>query len=135
MRIRKIVTTGLVASGLVLFGAGNAWAASPTFNHSTTGGRFTGNYQFLPTGVSRGGFHFWGLLDDTTRDSNAMKVEVRVVGYPAKKYYAPRDADKYMDYTLTDPQATRVDYARAKVCRDRGSLLADNCSTEITYRR
>ena len=133
MQLKSAVTAGVVALGII--GAGAGGAAAGAFTHSTTGGNINGNYQFLPRGTVQGAFNWWGTVDDTSNEGNAMKMQVRVEGYGYNTYRNPVDTDKYWDQYLYDGAAQTTNIARAKICRDRGSLYPDNCSAEKTYYR
>lgn len=134
MTLRRILRTAGIAVGLIAVGMGSASAGA--FTHSTTGVSINGTYEFQPQSVSQGAFRFYGTLTDTnTSDGNAGKQQVRVSGYGYNTYYAPVDKNIYLDKSLYDGAALQVNTARAKVCRDRGALLPDNCSTEKTYTR
>jgi len=130
----KSFAVGLAASAVIVSG-GTAALAAGNLNHSTTGGSFNGQWEFYPAGVGHGGFHFWGLLNDTKNDGHAMKAVVRVAGYAPNDFYAPRDRDRRLNQEVYDPAATRTDIARFKICRHRGAFLPDNCSRETTHRR
>lgn len=130
---RKVVVAVVLTAGMVGVGAGSA--AAGAFTHSTTGIKINGTYVFEPDSVRYGPFHWYGTLEDTENDGNAGKVQVRVEGYGYATFYNNKDKDKYWDELVYDPQATRTDLAHAKICRDRGSLRPDNCSTERKYTR
>lgn len=131
-RRSRLAGAGL-AVALGLIGAGSAHAAA--FTHSTTGVSMNGSYVFEPQSVRQGAFHFWGTLNDTLNDGHAGKQQVRIEGYGYNTYYAPVDADKYLNQYIWAAPQLYVTKARAKVCRDRGTLLPDNCSAEKTYTR
>lgn len=133
MKIARKATAVAIAVLIGAAGVGSASAAS--FYHSTTGVLMNGTYAFEPDSIQQGAFHFWGTLDDTQNDGNAGKQQVRVHGYGYNTWTAPVDADLYLNQYVFDGAAQRVTYARAKVCRDRGSLYPDNCSTEKRYDR
>lgn len=133
MKIERIATAVAIAVIIGAAGAGSASAAS--FYQSTTGVTMNGTYTFEPDSVSQGAFHFSGTLDDTQNDGNAGKQQVRVEGYGYNTWYASVDADRYLNQYVYDGAALRTNNAYAKVCRDRGSLYPDNCSTEKTYNR
>ncbi|WNM24188.1 hypothetical protein RN607_12545 [Demequina capsici] len=133
MKTKRIVTTVALALGLVAVGVGSASAGG--FYQSTTGVTMNGTYRFESASVQHGAFHFWGTLNDTVNDGNAVKQQVRVEGYGYNTWYTGVDADRYLNQYVYDGAAVHTDLARAKVCRDRGSLLPDNCSSEKTYTR
>ncbi len=133
MSARQVFTALLVSAGLTITGVGSASAGA--FSHSTTGGRIAGTYVFLPNGYQHGGFNWWGTLDDTSKDGHAMKAQVRVAGWGWATFYNSVDKDKYWDQVVWSPGDSQVNDAWAKICRDRGSLLPDNCSAERHYRR
>lgn len=133
MKRTNAVASVLLCLGLGLAGVGTASAGS--FYHSTTGALMNGTYEFYPNGVSHGAFHFWGTLNDTKNDGNAVKQQVRVHGYGYNTWYSGVDSDVYLNQNVWDGAMTQTNYARAKVCRDRGSLYPDNCSTEQRYDR
>jgi hypothetical protein len=132
MQLKKAASVAAVAVG-VLAGAGSAYAGA--FNHSTTGGHIYGSYAFQPQSVSQGAFEWWGTVDDTSNDGNAMKVQVRVEGYGYNTFENAKDTDKYWDQYVYDYQALQTNFAAAKICRDRGTLYPDNCSSEVSYYR
>lgn len=59
-------------------------------------------------------------------------MEVAVEGYGYHEFYNPVDQNKYWNQDVYDYQALQTDHAHAKVCRDRGSLYPDNCSTAVS---
>ncbi len=133
MRLFYKMGTIVAVASLSVAGVGAAYAGS--FNHSTTGVQFNGTYSFLPRSSSQGAFNFKGTLDDTRNDGNAGKVQVRVHGYSYNTFYGPIDADKYMNENVWDGAMLETSYGWAKICRDRGSLMPDNCSSEKYYAR
>lgn len=82
------------------------------------------------------GEHWKGKLDDTKDDGNAGKIEVRVSGYQDHSTYRNRkDTDRKWSEMNYDGALSETGDARFKICRDRGSLIPDNCSGEKTYVR
>lgn len=102
---------------------------------ATTGASWRGRYRFLPSGKrTRGAFHFKGTLRVTDKN-NGAKLEVRVAGYSHTEFRASRGSSKNFDELVFDGAAQRTNDAWVKICRDRGSLIPDNCSKERYYSR
>lgn len=130
-------------AGLVVFlvvgGATGALAshlADKALSASTTGASFSGNWQWYANGEScgagcMGGWQRWGTLRDTNcADGNGVFDEARVEGYGfSSRYYAPQCQSVSLNNVFYDPQATVVTHAEWHICRDRGILYPDNCST------
>lgn len=119
--------------GVIGVGAGSASAGA--FNHATTGANINGSYGWQPRSVHQGAFNWNGTLQDTSHEGNAVKMEVAVEGYGYNQFYNPVDQNKYWNQDVYDYQALQTNHAHAKVCRDRGSLYPDNCSTAVYYTR
>jgi hypothetical protein len=117
--------------------------ANKSLSASTTGGSFSGkwewyrNYEQIGSYQSMGGWHHWGTLKDTLCEGDLMFEEARVEGYDwAARRTVPSDCqNRTVDYETYDPQATYVSYAAWHVCRDRGILFNDNCSSLKEFRR
>lgn len=133
MRMNKLVSIVSLSLGMIAVGAGSASAGA--FNHATTGANINGTYGWQPRSVSQGAVNWYGTLQDTVREGNAVKMQVVVEGYGWNEFYNPKDANKYWNQNVYDYQALQTNYARAKVCRDRGTLYPDNCSEQINYYR
>lgn len=114
-------------------------AALPAFkkmvNLNTEKATWRGEYRFLPPGKkTRGAFNFKGTLRSLDKN-NGVKLEVRVEGYPKRTFRAARGTSKRYDQLVYDGAAQRTKIAWVKLCRDRGTLVPDNCSEEEEYRR
>jgi hypothetical protein len=133
MSTRRVFMGLFISVGLAITGVGSAVAGS--FSHSTTGGKIAGTYVFLPNGYQHGGFNWWGTLDDTSNDGNAMKAQVRVAGWGWATFRNSVDKDKYWDQVVWSSGDSQVNDAWAKICRDRGTWYPDNCSSQRSYRR
>jgi hypothetical protein len=133
MQVKKLMSVAALSVGAVLVGAGSASAGA--FNHATTGANINGSYGWQPRSVHQGAFNWNGNLDDTINEGNAIKMEVAVEGYGFNEFQNPVDHDQFWNQDVWDPAALQTNHARAKVCRDRGTLHPDNCSGEVTYTR
>ncbi|MCK1795458.1 hypothetical protein MTQ01_05435 [Streptomyces sp. XM4193] len=114
-------------------------AALPRFKAmqymETTGVEWEGSYRFLPPGKStRGAFNFKGKLRSFDKN-NGAKLEVRVEGYGKRTYRAARGKAKTYNELVYDGAAQRTKDAWVKLCRDRGTLVPDNCTGEEYYGR
>ena len=94
----------------------------------------SGSAQFEPRSNHQGAFHFWGTLVDNVREGQRMYQQVKVMGYGYNTYYAPKDANQYLNWFVWDGAALQTDYARARICRD-VPFWPDNCSAEKYYHR
>jgi hypothetical protein len=132
-----------VSMASVAFASPDGRNANSSLSASTTGGSFSGKWEWYRNGEmisgyqSNGGWHHWGTLKDTSCDGDLMFEEARVEGYGfAPRRTVPSDcSNKSVDYETYDPQSTFVSYAAWHICRDRGVLHDDNCSALKEFRR
>ncbi len=133
-----VIGVFVVTLGATALAAG-AWH---TLSASTTGASFGGSWRWYANGEScgsgcYGGWERAGTLTDTKcGDNNNVFDEARVEAYGwSPRYYGTQCGSKYLDNVFYDPQATKVTYAAWHVCRDRGILYPDNCSSLQTFTR
>ncbi|MER6222404.1 hypothetical protein ABT189_17885 [Streptomyces sp900105755] len=109
------LAVGAIAAGLFAVSAGTAaavsWHTNPTL--STGGGSFTsGQYAFWPSNQNHGAFEWAGNLNDGKQKQSVP-----------------------LDQLNWDGAALHTDDAYIRVCRDKGSLNPDNCSSTKHYQR
>ncbi|MFI8963117.1 hypothetical protein ACIGO8_13500 [Streptomyces sp. NPDC053493] len=128
-----------VAAGLFMGGASGAVAASwTTIPHQYTGGaEFRGGqYVFEPKGRNHGGFHLKGdLADIEPGDGHNVYLEVKVEGYDWNRLKGTQKKTVHIDKVVYDGQAQYTSDAWLHLCRDRGSLRPDNCTTTLYFHR
>ncbi|WP_328551012.1 MULTISPECIES: hypothetical protein [unclassified Streptomyces] len=136
--MRKLAV-GAIAAGLFAVSAGTAaavsWHTIPTL--STGGGSFTsGQYTFWPSNQNHGAFEWAGNLNDTDNgDGHNVYIQVRVEGYDWSRYNGTQKHSVPLDKLNWDGAALHTDDAYIRVCRDKGSLNPDNCSSTKHYQR
>ncbi len=120
-------------------------AAKTTSNLSTTGASLTGiNYAFDPwpcTSACVGGH--WSAMDysATVKDTNAgdgndvfVHAKVDAYGYAAREYTSSAARSRSISQSIVGG-ADPAQSGQIQVCRDRGTLLPDNCAaTPVLYR-
>ncbi|MDX2526833.1 hypothetical protein [Streptomyces europaeiscabiei] len=136
--MRKLAV-GALAVSLFAMGAGTAVAASwhdiPTM--STGGGKFHhGDYRWHPAGTNHGAFEWQGQLQDTDHDDDHnVYMQVKVEGYDWSRYYGKQKKTVSLNYLNWAPAQQYTDDAYIRICRDKGSLNPDNCSSTKHYQR
>lgn len=136
--MRKLAV-GALAAGLFAIGAGTAVAASwhdiPTL--STGGAKFHhGEYKWHPSGTNHGAFEWSGQLQDTDHDDDHnVYMQVKVEGYDWSRYNGKQKKTVPLNYLNWAPAQQYTDDAYIRVCRDKGSLNPDNCSSTKHYQR
>ncbi|KMM44558.1 hypothetical protein CWIS_15530 [Cellulomonas sp. A375-1] len=135
--MRKSLTGATLASALILGGATTAFAGTlPSF--STTGASFSSITQsFDPwpcTSACKSGkwsgWNWAGYLGDTKEDGNSVKIQSKVDGYSwsaATYWKGGANTRTYLSYKTTGG-ADPAQSGQLHLCRDRGSLLPDNCT-------
>ncbi|MFF5479078.1 hypothetical protein ACFY5C_17265 [Streptomyces sp. NPDC012935] len=135
---RKLATGALVA-GLFAMGAGTAVAASwhniPTL--STGGAKFHhGQYKWWPAGQNHGAFEWKGQLQDADHgDGHNVYIQVKVEGYDWSRYNGKQKKTVPLNHLNWSGAQRYTDDAYIRVCRDKGSLNPDNCSSTKHYQR
>ncbi|MBU7596884.1 hypothetical protein JGS22_004325 [Streptomyces sp. P38-E01] len=105
-------------------------------DQSTSGAQWSdARYRFLPAGPeTRGAFNFTGTLRSTDKN-NGVYLEVAVHGYAPNVFRASRGTAKRYNKNVFDGAMQRTRDVRVRVCRDRGTLIPDNCSGKEEYVR
>lgn len=145
MEVKTVIGAAL-ALGLTVGGAGVAVATSGSIGTlSTTGAQLTsGRWSFDPwpctsachSGIS--GFNYSGTLKDTSADGNNPFVHAKpdAYGYATRIYnYGGNGTQTAVSQKVWDTNGDPATTAQVQVCRDRGTLLPDNCVTSAVFRR
>lgn len=130
-----------LAAAVMIVGIGTSAFAASTGSLSTTGASFTGiTYSFDPWPCNStcqngtiSGMNYYGTLKDTSAsDGNSVFVHAKIdaYGYAARVYTSSSLAVGQKVY-VSDPPAT----GSVQLCRDRGTLYPDNCTSTPTLRR
>ena len=135
--VRRVLVAAVAGAGLVLACAGAAVAtntgwkthtqASPNGNAS-----FSGNYMWYSKNDNHGGFRVKGTLSDKKKNNRPNMFLVRVAGYAAKSYYAPKDSSYSVpDLVHWDYQMLITPDGYLQTCED--SLIGNDCSSWKKY--
>ncbi|MGW7305025.1 hypothetical protein ACWGI1_05550 [Streptomyces sp. NPDC054835] len=112
-----------------------SWHGIP-LQHTTGAELQKGQYAFEPKGTNHGGFHFQGnLVDVEHTDGHNVYVQAKVEGYSWNRFNGVQLKTVALDRVVYDGAAQYTSEAWIRVCRDRGSLRPDNCSTQGHYKR
>ncbi|MGW3669204.1 hypothetical protein [Streptomyces sp. NPDC005141] len=136
--MRKLAV-GVLAGGIFALSAGTAmavsWHSIPTL--TTGGGSFQdGKYAFWPSWQNHGAFEWKGSLKDTDGgDGHNVYVQVKVEGYGWSRYNGKQRSSVSLDQPNWDGAAPYTSNAYIRLCRDKGSLNPDNCSSTKHYQR
>jgi hypothetical protein len=146
--MRKSATAVALAATALFGTAGLAQATGSGTVPSlvTTGASFTqGVWWFDPwpcnSSCYKGqfsGFNYHGYLNDTQADGNAPKVHGKVDGYDWGPDHYNKNGNGtrvYVSEKLFDRNGDPSTGAQLQVCRDRGSLLPDNCKSSPVFSR
>ncbi|MFC0707359.1 hypothetical protein [Cellulomonas uda] len=142
--MKKIMVGAILTGALIAGGASTAFAGTLP-NFSTTGASFTSiKHNFDPWPCTSAckdgkwsGWNWSGYLADTKDDGNHVKIQSKVDGYGwSNSVYWKGGANTrtYLSYKTTaggDPAQT----GQLHLCRDRGSLLPDNCANSAVAKR
>lgn len=136
--MRRLATISITAA-LFIGGAGAAMADSwNEFPETQTGGASfrSGQYKWEAPGKHHGAFHLKGRLADTnTKDGHNVYVEIRVAGYDWNRFKGVQNGVARVDALVYDGAARYTNDASVRVCRDRGTIRIDDCSTTRTFKR
>lgn len=113
---------------------------------STTGASFTsGAWRFDPfpcdsscANGTASGFNYNGFLNDTSADGNAPFVHAKTdaFGYATRVYnHNGNGSSVFVSQKVWNGDGDPAASAVVQVCRDRGTLLPDNCKTSNTFFR
>ncbi|QNS08918.1 hypothetical protein IAG42_24185 [Streptomyces xanthii] len=124
---------GLVAAGVFAGGAGVAVAASwHGMQLKSAGASFSGWYLFNKRGVNHGAFEWKGTLKDQDRtDGHNAYIETKIEGHDWTRTYGKQGKAVNLHRSHWDGAQAYTRDAYMRVCRDRGSLHPDNCSSTM----
>ncbi len=141
MKKRWAKTIG-TAAAIILGIAGTAHASTMS-TLTTTGAKFSSiNYTFQPkcitsscgTSTSYNGVNYSGTLKDTKSDGHRVFLRAKVDGYGySSKLYT--GGTRYISRRVSSPAYDPVGSFKIQLCRDKGTLLPDNCTASPTVYR
>jgi hypothetical protein len=124
-----LFVAAIAGDALARTGNGSVWVGNSYVN-------FNGSVYWWPNGSNHGGMEVYGNLNDTSCDSNSVRVYAKVSGYGYTMLWSNSNgcgSSVYGDKVVYDPQATQVDDGWIKVCRY-NSWGTDKCTEEYQHR-
>lgn len=138
------VLSGVFAAGAIAtaaMAAAAGWRDLPVLSASGVKLSNDGGYYFYPQSSgpgNSGGMRYTGTLRDTRADGNNPFVHAKVEGYgygPKLYVSGGSGSTRWIDQTVYDPAANRVNYGWVQACTDRGTALPDYCDTSPRLNR